>query len=134
MKKVAKKFGGNKKSRTFALPFEKRGSEKDLRREIESGISSLEMLEMLEVEIVYNDYPTKSGSKKNFEKFFKKKFGESKKSSTFATPIKNNTDWKTNKSSLKRLKKQVQASTENNFNFEKRQFQISKISGMVGTD
>ena len=79
MKKVAKKFGGNKKSRTFALPFEKRGSEKDLRREIESGISSLEMLEMLEVEMVYNDYPTKSGSKKNFEKFFKKNLENQKK-------------------------------------------------------
>ena len=47
MKKVAKKFGGNKKSRTFALPFEKRGSEKGLRGDRESGISSLEMLDLL---------------------------------------------------------------------------------------
>ena len=54
MKKVAKKFGGNKKSRTFALPFEKRGSEKGLRGERKSGISSLEMLEMLEVATVLN--------------------------------------------------------------------------------
>ena len=76
----------------------------------------------------------KAVRKNFFEKFFKKNLENQKKAVPLQPQSKNNTDWKTNKSSLKRLKKQVQASTENNFNFEKRQFQISKISEMVGTD
>ena len=59
-----------------------------------------------------------------FEKFFKK-IWRIKKKQYLCNPNQNNTDWDINKSSLKRLKKQVQASTENNFNFEKRQFQLS---------
>ena len=65
---------------------------------------------------------------KTFEKFFKK-IRRIKKKQYLCNPNQNNNGWDTNKSSLKRLKKQVQASTEK-FNFREASIQLSKDNGI----
>ena len=74
-KKVLKKFGDNEKSSTFAIPFEKRSSEKG-KSSVKIGIwrPSAAFL----VEVVASFPP---------EKFLKKSFGDSEKRPTFADPF-----------------------------------------------
>ena len=95
LKNVTKKFGGLRKSRTFALP-------------LKSGYAE-------RVRVLH-----KTGAENKFERFLKKRFGSLEIMRTFAAPFEKRVSKEKTTSSLKRLKTVQEASTEKIQFIEKR--------------